>query len=254
MEGLSMFDILFPVSMHFIDSILSGIYTRNFLKEKYEKKAVLAIWIAAYFLIQILVFRIWNVKFPVGKAVEIIFHVGILLFMQSVFFQKEIQKQFFVAFSFVAGTEMAKYIFVAFEIALSGLGNKILDDLLAKEIINTLEKALLGTKVYNAAIVILCAIFYALLLSAYLLLIRKKFVKKEYLLQFQENIFLILPCVVALCTSIIASLIINSLENKMAIIIYDAVPPTKFWMPAICALLFSAIIANVILFQKFGRV
>lgn len=33
-------------------------------------------------------------------------------------------------------------------------------------------------------------------------------------------------------------------------IIYDTVPATKFWIPVICVLLLSAIVASVILFQK----
>ena len=36
----------------------------------------------------------------------------------------------------------------------------------------------------------------------------------------------------------------------MDIIIYDAVPSTKFWLPVICVLMLSNIIASVILFQR----
>lgn len=53
-----MFDLLSPVAVYLADSVLSVIYTRRFLKEKYEKRGMPVIWSGAYFLIQILVFTI----------------------------------------------------------------------------------------------------------------------------------------------------------------------------------------------------
>lgn len=245
-----MFDLLSPIFMYFINSTLSVIYTRNFLKEKYGKRIVCAVWVIACFLIQVLVFGIWGDRFPVGKFEGLILNVCILLFLQSVFFQKDIQKQFFTSFSFVAGTETAKYMFVTFNSVLSEAGGRVLDYLLAKEIINTVEKAAAGVKVCNAAIVVLSIVFYTLLLSVYLLFISRKYVKRDYQLQTHENVFLMLPCIVALCISVIISQIISSIEKGMGIFIYDAVPSTKFWLLVIGVLLFSAMIANVILFQK----
>lgn len=132
-----MFDLLSPVAVYLADSVLSVIYTRRFLKEKYEKRGMPVIWAGVYFLIQILVFTIGADRFPVGIAARSILNICILLFMQSFFFQKEIQKQFFITFSFVAGTETVKYLFVTFDIVVSGWGNQILDHLLAENILNT---------------------------------------------------------------------------------------------------------------------
>ena len=53
-----MFDLLSPVAMYLADSVLSVIYIRSFLKEKYEKRGIPVIWAGVYFLIQILVFTI----------------------------------------------------------------------------------------------------------------------------------------------------------------------------------------------------
>ena len=245
-----MFDLLSPVAMYLADSVLSVIYTRSFLKEKYEKRGMSAIWVSVYFLIHILIFIIGADRFPVGKVVGIILNICILLFMQSVFFQKDIQKQFFITFSFVAGTETAKYMFVTFDIVISGWGNRILDYLLAEEIINTIEKAVAAIIIYNVVMTALCVLFYTLLLSGYLFLISREYVRKEYPLQIQENVFLVLPCIAVLCISVIISRITASLANELEIIIYDAVPSTKFWLPVIGILLLSTMIANVILFQK----
>lgn len=245
-----MFDLLSPVAMYLADSVLSVIYTRSFLKEKYEKRGMSAIWVSVYFLIHILIFLIGADRFPVGKVVGIILNICILLFMQSVFFQKDIQKQFFITFSFVAGTETAKYMFVTVDIVISGWGNRILDYLLAEEIINTIEKAVAAITIYNVVMTALCVLFYTLLLSGYLFLISREYVRKEYPLQIQENVFLVLPCIAVLCISVIISRITASLANELEIIIYDAVPSTKFWLPVIGILLLSTMIANVILFQK----
>ncbi len=245
-----MFDLLPPVLVYLINSVLSVVYTRSFLKEKYEKRGMPVIWSGVYFLIQILVFIIGADRFPLGKVAGIILNICILLFMQSFFFQKEMQKQFFITFSFVAGTETARYMFVTFDIVVSGWGNKILDYLLAEEILNTIEKTETVITIYNAIMVVLCVLFYTLLLSGYLFFISRKYVKKDYPLQTHENVFLLLPCISALCISVIIRLLISSLNNRMGIMIYEAVPAISFWLPVIGVLMLSDIIASVVLFQK----
>lgn len=245
-----MYDRLLPVSIYLVDSILSGIYSQDFLKEKYGKKAVLAVWGAAFFLIQIAVYEILDNRFPINEVVGIIVNVCVLLFMQFFLFEKDMQKQVFVAFSFVAGKESTKYIVSVFSIAFTGLWNKTFDILLAKSVSNTLDKLYHWTHISVIVIAVICVLFYAFLLSIYLFLISRKFVNKDYLLQVQENIFLVLPCVAALCISVTIKMMITSVENGMTVIIYDTVPATKFWIPVICILLLSAIVASVILFQK----
>ena len=245
-----MYDRLLPVSIYLVDSILSGIYSQGFLKEKYGKKAVLAVWGAAFFLIQIAVYEILDNRFPINEVVGIIVNVCVLLFMQFFLFEKDMQKQVFVAFSFVAGKESIKYIVSVFSIAFTGLWNKTFDILLAKSVSNTLDKLYHWTHISVIVIAVICVRFYAFLLSIYLFLISRKFVNKDYLLQVQENIFLVLPCVAALCISVTIKMMITSVENGMTVIIYDTVPATRFWIPVICVLLLSAIVASVILFQK----
>ena len=135
-------------------------------------------------------------------------------------------------------------------IAFTGLWNKTFDILLAKSVSNTLDKLYHWTHISVIVIAVICVLFYAFLLSIYLFLISRKFVNKDYLLQVQENIFLVLPCVAALCISVTIKMMITSVENGMTVIIYDTVPATRFWIPVICVLLLSAIVASVILFQK----
>ena len=132
--------LLLSVSIYLINSILSGIYTLSFLKEKYRKEAVLAVWSSACFLIQIVVFETQDRRFPVGEAAGIVFHICFLMFMQFLFFERNMQKQFFVVFSFVAGKETVKYIVSVFNFMFYGLCSHILDYFIAGGIINTLEK------------------------------------------------------------------------------------------------------------------
>jgi len=245
-----MSDLLLPVSIYLIDSIASGVYTWSFLKGKYRKRIVSATWSVLYFFIQIGVFEVLSDSFPVSDVAGILLNVCVLLFMQFLFFTKDVQKQLFVAFSLVAGKETVKYIVSVFSIAITGLWNKLFDYLVAQDKLNTSDRLYIWSTVSIVVVAVVCALSYALLLSAYLLLISRKFVKKNYPLQTHENIFLILPCIAALCISVTMKLMILSTGVGTTVTMYDTVPATKFWIPVICVLLLSTIIASVILFQK----
>ena len=54
---------------------------------------------------------------------------------------------------------------------------------------------------------------------------------------------MLLPCSI--------KMMIVTVENGMTVIIYETVPATQVWIPVICFLLLSTIVANVMLFQKF---
>lgn len=241
---------LLSVLIHLINSVSSGIYTGSFLKEKYGKNITLAIWISMHFLSQIVIFEIISSKHPVNDIVGVAINIVFLFFLQFLLFDKDLSKQFFVICSFMAGKEVVKYIVSVFSIALSGLWGRIFDFLILKERINTLEEVAICGNIATVVICMICALFYALLFAVYLRLISRKFMRKDYSLQIQENIFLVLPSIAALCISITIKMMIVSVENGMTIMIYDTIPATKFWIPVICILLLSAIVANVMLFQK----
>lgn len=246
-----MFEIhLLPLFIHFINGILSGMYTGSFLEETYRKKTTLAVWGAIYFFCQITVFEIRNSRDQINDMIGVTINICILLFLQLLLFDRDWSKQIFIAFSFTAGKEIVKYIASVFSFIFNELWAKIPTFLLEREAAHTLKEMHVLENILNAALSMIDALFYAVLLSLYLWLMSKKFVKKEYPLHMQENIFLILPCMAALCISITIKMMIVSVENGMTVIIYDTVPETKFWIPVICFLLLSAIVANVMLFQK----
>ena len=170
--------------------------------------------------------------------------------MQWVFFRKGASGQLFVCFSFVAGKEIVKYIVSVLSIALGAVIGGFIDTLVMQ------GKIVTNTQVEVANNIVMCvssftsAILYALILGIYLMLINKKYVRKEYQLQVQENVFLVLPSIAAVCISITLKMMIITVENGATILIFDTVPATLFWIPVICIMLLGAVIANVILFQN----
>lgn len=250
-EELSMFEMmLLSGSIYLINSIFSGIYTESFLKGKYQKKITLAVWIVICFLSQIVIFEIVGSKYQINDIAQVVVNLCILFFLQLLLFRQDLTKQAFVIFSFVAGKEIVKYIVSIFNFALCGLWNRTFNFLVLEEKINTVKAASVLGEISTGVISIISALLYAILLIVYLRLIRREFVKKDYQLQVQESVFLILPSIAALCISITIKMMIVTVENGMTVIIYETVPATQVWIPVICFLLLSTIVANVMLFQK----
>ena len=97
---------------------------------------------------------------------------------------------------------------------------------------------------------VICILLYALMITAYLSAIGKKFILKEYPLKAYEYTFLILPSIATLCVSITLKMMIVSVENGIAATMFEEVPATMFWVPLICFLLLGVNISSVTLFQK----
>lgn len=244
-----MFSLL-SILIHIINSIFSGLYTSQFLKCKQNKKATIILWTLTYFVTQVVIFEVIQSHYPFNDVVSAIINVLLLLGMQWVFFRKGASGQLFVCFSFVAGKEIVKYIVSVLSIALGAVIGGFIDTLVMQ------GKIVTNTQVEVANNIVMCvssftsAILYALILGIYLMLINKKYVRKEYQLQVQENVFLVLPSIAAVCISITLKMMIITVENGATILIFDTVPATLFWIPVICIMLLGAVIANVMLFQN----
>ena len=199
---------------------------------------------------QVVIFEVIQSRYPFNDVVSAVINVLLLLSMQWIFFRKGASGQLFVCFSFVAGKEIVKYIVSVLNIALGALVGGVIDDLMmrGKIITNTQVEVINNIVIY--VMFFASAILYALILGIYLLLINKKYVRKDYPLQVQENVFLVLPSIAAVCISITLKIMIITVENGTTTLIFDTVPATLFWVPAICVLLLGAVIANVMLFQN----
>ena len=244
-----MFDLL-SILIHIINSIFSGLYTSKFLKSKQNKKITIVLWSVIYFVVQVGIFDVLRSQYPFNNMVGAIINVILLIGIQLIFFRREISRQLFVSFSFVAGKEIVKYVVSVFNYVLVvAMGRWINSQVMQGEIVT--ESQVEATNNMMIAVVSLAsAILYAVILGIYLLLINKKYVRKEYQLQFGENVFLILPSIAAVCISITLRMMIVTVENGTTTLIFNTVPATLFWIPVICTMLLGAVIANVILFQN----
>lgn len=244
-----MFDLL-SLLIHIIKSVFSGFYTSQFLKSKQKKKITIFLWLVIYFIAQVVIFDVIQSQYSFGNVAGAIINILLLIGMQLVFFYKEPSRQIFVCFSFVAGKEIVKYVASVFNYALGvPIGNWINRLVMQGKIVTTNQVEAIN----NMMISILSfatSILYAAILGSYLILINKKYVRKEYQLQMEENIFLILPSIAAICISITLRMMIITVENGTVGFIFDTVPATLFWVPVICILLLGTVIANVILFQN----
>ena len=244
-----MFSLL-SILIHIINSIFSGVYTSQFLKCKQNKKVTIILWTLIYFVVQVFIFELIQSRYPFNDVVSAIINVLLIVGMQRIFFRKGASGQLFVCFSFVAGKEIVKYIASVFNVVLGVVVGKWLDALILQEQILTSNHVVLVTNVMLYVMYFATAILYALILGIYLLLLHKKYVRKEYQLQIRENVFLILPSIVAVCISITLKMMVITVENGTTTLIYDIVPATMFWIPVICVLLLGTVIANVILIQN----
>ena len=244
-----MFSLL-SILIHIINSVFSGIYTSQFLKSKQNKKITIALWSIIYFIAQVVVFDIIHSQYQFNNITGAIINIFLVLAMQLIFFRKGTPSQLFVCFSFVAGKEIVKYIVSVLNVALGTLVGGWINALVMQGKIVTITQVKMANNIMILVISFASAILYALILGIYLILIRKKYVRKEYQLQVRENVFLILPSIAAICISITLRMMIVTVENGTTTLIYDTVPATLFWIPVICILLLGAVIANVILFQN----
>ena len=244
-----MFSLLSTL-IHIVNSIFSAIYTGQFLNAKNNKKITVIMWSAIYFMVQMVIFDVIHSFYSFSSMTGIIINVLLLVGMQWAFFRKSASIQLFVCFSFVAGKEIVKYIASVLNVALGVVGSNCMNTLIMQGKIVTSTQVEVANNIMIFIMSFASAILYALILGIYLLLINKKYVRKEYQLKVRENIFLILPSIAAICISITLKMMIITVENGTTTLIYDTVPATLFWIPVICVLLLGAVIANVILFQN----
>lgn len=123
-----MFNAL-SILIHIINSIFSGLYTSQFLKSKQNKKLTITLWSVIYFVIQVVVFDVIHSWYPFNNLVGAIINVILLIGMQLVFFRREISRQLFVSFSFVAGKEIVKYVVSVANFALGAFIGKWINTL-----------------------------------------------------------------------------------------------------------------------------
>lgn len=242
--------MLMPVSIHFINSLFSGIYSASFLISKHAKRTTIGIWTILFFLFQIAIFEVAARAYPTIDAVAVIINIVLIFILQILMYRKDFSKQVFVIFSFLAGKETIKYIASIVYYITGKLGGHIFEGLFGNGFITSAEKV--DTYFFMEMIVgsVSAVLIYAGLLGIYLYIINKKFVRREYCFSKPEFLFLILPAICALCISVTIKLMVYSLENGVTVFIYEKSPSTLFWIPVVCFLLLLSVVITVIIFQN----
>ena len=245
-----MFEVGLPISIYLVNSIAGSIYAQKFLRGKYRKKIILFAWASLYFIIQSLMLDMLDRTYPVNDLVVVLADIVAVLLLQMLLYRKDLSKQLFVAVSFVAGKEIIRYIIVVINSGLDWIWKKVSYALLGQESSFTLKEAEVWAFITLGIIWLITILLYALMITVYLSIIGKKFIRKEYQLKAHQYIFLILPSVATICISITLKMLFITVENGTSTIMFEKVPATMFWVPLICFLLLGVIIASVILFQK----
>lgn len=243
-----MFKAGLPFFIYFVNSVAGWIYVQKFLKEKYQKKITMFIWMSLYFIAQSFILEKLNSTYSAGDFVKTIVDTALILLLQILLYNKDLLKQLFVAVSFVAGKEIIKYIIVVLNYGQYWVCNKFL--IVFSNEITTLEKVKIWNFISDEIVCFISLFLYALLVVSYFSIISRKFIKKDYQFRIHEYAFLILPSAATLCISITLKIMIISVENGIAITIFEKVPETMFWIPLICFLLLGVVIVSIILFQK----
>ena len=245
-----MFEVAMPVLLCLVDSMAGSIYMQKFLRPKYHEKIVLFLWMVLYFIGQNLTWGRLNSFYFLNDFVKVTLCTVFILLLQEFLYLKDRSKQLFVAVSFVAGKEIIKYIIVVFYSILYLIWGELTFCFIERKVMITKEEIENWSFAFSGIICLVNILLYAGIMTVYLSVISRKFIRKDYQLKSHENAFLILPSLSTLCVSITHKMMIMSVENGMTITMFEKVPATMFWVPLICFLLLGVIISSVILFQK----
>ena len=235
---------IFPI--YLADSILSGIYGIDLLKPRIQKRLLLVLWTILYFVMSVVVYEVFGAKRGVlGIGINIL----AVFLMQCLFFRINYMRQMFVSFSFIAGKDVLKYIISVLNYSVSNSTWSYVERLINNDNQISVAKANAFVDGYLIILSVLNIAVYTSLFYVYLKFIEKKYVHRGYEPSLWENIFLIFPCITALCISVTLRLLIVKMEEGTATIAYDTMPVARFWIVVICIFLLVSIILTMMLFQ-----
>ena len=235
---------IFPI--YLADSILSGIYGIDLLKPRIQKRLLLVLWTILYFVMSVVVYEVFGAKRGVlGIGINIL----AVFLMQCLFFRINYMRQMFVSFSFIAGKDVLKYIISVLNYSVSNRTWSYVERLINNDNQISVAKANAFVDGYLIILSVLNIAVYTSLFYVYLKFIEKKYVHRGYEPSLWENIFLIFPCITALCISVTLRLLIVKMEEGTATIAYDTMPVARFWIVVICIFLLVSIILTMMLFQ-----
>lgn len=236
---------------------MGAFYTERFLRiGRFPRGRERILWTGLYFLGQLL----WDALFDAWPAARrwlpIPLNAALLFLLQAIFFVRDRAKQLFVVTSFLAGWEILKLAASPLAFLLLNAGGAALVRLANSEAflssgppeeIGAFLKAAFGA--LNFTVLLLARGIQFGLFGAYLLLIARRFVGRDYELSASESRFLLLPCVTVLGIAFTVRLMLLPGENGFPELVYDRVPATTLLLPLTALLLSGVVVASVMLFR-----
>lgn len=236
-------------------SLLCLSYTRSFLKEKNSGKVTFLVWNTLYMLGMIVLYFAFNTVNVFQNIVCLTARIVFLIILQRLLFCKGGAINWFTVFSFQVGSGLTISI-------ISVVVYRYIGDLLFGWLVSLLEKAESDTGIISVGhwelslfiidlfVSVLAVAGHIVTLALYLKIIKKSFRKKDYRLQRNESVFLILPLVASLVISVTVRAMEYNEPGEVYSDIYDVVPVTKLFIPMTDILLLGSNVATVILFQS----
>lgn len=256
-------DYLLEVPVYLLGGWLAFRYTEKFLSLKTENKSkTLAFWLGLYVVGHVLWGQVAEHFLPelqqslYGSMVNLM--VGALLMwgLQWIFFEQDLPRRVFVLASFWAGWGILRFAVSPLAHVLfdwwNPLWQYLVEESLAQGLLSA-EWLLAHMEAVNRGAVFMLLFFCRFvqlgILAAYLHLIGRNFLAKDYELQGQESFFLLMPCLTALVIDLTLRLMAFSVDNSALMLIYDRAPEILLLLPLVSLLLLGMVIASVILLR-----
>ena len=239
-------DIALSIPIYLADSILSGLYGTDLLKTRLTLKKTRILWVILYFLMDVLFFEVLGFDGSISGIV--VNFVGIFA-LQIMLFKWNYMKQIFVSLSFIAGKNIIKFVISTLYGIFSRFTLKIVEKMITSDINITAERAGFIMNTQLAILGVMCALVYMFLFQIYLRKVAKTVFYNGYEPDIKEHLFLIFPCVTAICISVTLRMLILRIDNGNVTLVYDSVPDAQYWVVLICFLLLGSIILTMTLFR-----
>lgn len=237
------------------DSLLCLSFARSFFKEKNRRTVTFLVWNTLYLLGAMVLYFAFNTVNVLQNIICLALKVVFLMILQRLLFHKGGAANWFTVFSFLAGRTLTVSIIavIVYRYIWDFLFNRFM--LLSEEPTSgggeySPQRWQLSLFALDAFVTILAVAGYIMLFYLYLNIIKKKFRKKDYRLQRNESVFLILPMVASLVISVTMRAMEFNESGEAYSDIFDIVPVAKLFVPVTDMLLLSTNIAVVILFQS----
>ena len=242
-----MFNFYFlSLPLYISEAIASGLYNQNILNSRYSKRVTVILWTIIYLGVDVVINEWLGID---NDIIGVVVNLALLFVLQSVFFKWDYKKQIFVALSFSAGRKLTRYIISVLYSLISSLSGGFVESMIVSAEEMTLERARLITYVYLGIQCFICVAAYVAIISIYLRILSRKYKYRGYEPSIAESVFILFPCVTAICVSITLRILVVKATEGMPTVVYEQAPEAMCWIIIICVLLLGSIIATMMLFQ-----